>query len=152
MVRTFLCYASPGTQNLSVVSNGGSPVFVGSLPIPIKFARRPQVLSLASYQPQTAIRDRLATSTIPSSKKTSADALRKAAYAERDRSRSIDPGALDFAAEEDEEEDEDHHIEEDTVRHGGMADAGDRGRKRALKILQAGSEVPEAGMWRSLAT
>jgi hypothetical protein len=78
-------------------------------------------------------------------------ALRKAAYAERDRSRSIDPGALDF--EEDEEEEEaTSDVEGDALSQDSTANAGGRGRNRALRILQAGSEVPEAGMWRSLTT
>jgi hypothetical protein len=33
-----------------------------------------------------------------------------------------------------------------------VGDMGEgRGRRRALRILQARSEIPEAGMWRSLA-
>jgi len=68
--------------------------------------------------------------------------LRKAAYAERDRARSMDPGALDFeAGDDDEVSDSDDGTE-----------AGNRGRRYALKILQARSELPSEGMWRSLAT
>ena len=73
-------------------------------------------------------------------------ALRKAAYAERDRSRSFDPGALDF-----EEIDEEDGGSDDNVSTVSPPEIGERGRKRALKILQARSELPEAGMWRSLA-
>jgi hypothetical protein len=129
-----------------VAPNKSDAPFVGSLPIPIKFAKRPQTLSLASYKPQTSIPER---PVVDATSNTSTTALRKAVYAERDRSRSIDPGALDF----EEEEEQDHLIaNEDDVKQNDTADAGDRGRNQALKILQAGSEVPEAGMWRSLAT
>jgi len=131
--------SSSSTNDGDDARNGSDAPFIGSLPIPIKLPRRPQVLSLASYRPQTSIPEQPVVDSAPN---TSTTALRKAAYAERDRSRSIDPGALDF--EEDEEKD--HHIVDDAT------DAGDRGRNRALKILQAGSEVPEAGMWRSLAS
>lgn len=69
--------------------------------------------------------------------------IRKAKYAERDRSRAMDPGALDFATEED-EDDSEEEMDEITPT------SGERGRKQALKILKARSELPEAGMWRSL--
>jgi hypothetical protein len=68
---------------------------------------------------------------------------RKASYAARDRSRSLDPGTLDFEAGGDDES-----IEGDD----GDADSLSRGRRRALKILQARSELPDEGMWRSLAS
>ena len=68
---------------------------------------------------------------------------RKASYALRDRSRSLDPGALDFEAVGDEES-----IEGDDGDTGSLS----RGRRRALKILQARSELPAEGMWRSLAS
>lgn len=132
------------THNPSVAVNGSDVPFVGSLPIPIKFAKRPQVLSLASYRPQTAIPEQPVVEAAPNVSRT---ALRKAVYAERDRSRSIDPGALDF----EEEEEKSHLVADDEAFKDDTADAGDRGRNRALKILQAGSEIPEAGMWRSLA-
>lgn len=75
--------------------------------------------------------------------------IRKAKYAERDRSRSMDPGALDFATEEDEEDTGDQ-MEGDQIAIETQV-SGERGRKQALKILKARSELPEAGMWRSLA-
>jgi len=74
--------------------------------------------------------------------------LRRASYAERDRSRAIDPGALDFIAGEGEEAEDDESDEESTKAN--LADEG-RGRQRAFKILQARSKIPEAGMWMSLA-
>ena len=78
----------------------------------------------------------------------SSDALRRAAYAKRDLRRSVDPGALDFHADIEEAEEEEGE-EEDTARE--PLEAGQRGRERALKILQARSQLPEEGMWRSLA-
>jgi hypothetical protein len=60
----------------------------------------------------------------------------------------MDPGALDFAEADDEDEDIDN---DDEPCSAGLADSGVKGRKWALKILQARSKLPEAGMWRSLA-
>jgi hypothetical protein len=60
----------------------------------------------------------------------------------------MDPGALDFTAEDDEDEMDDS--DGDSLSHGTPS-AGQRGRKRALKILQLRSRLPEEGMWRSLA-
>jgi hypothetical protein len=68
---------------------------------------------------------------------------RKASYAARDRSRSLDPGALDFEAVGDDES-----VDGDDGDTGSLS----RGRRRALKILQARSELPAEGMWRSLAS
>ena len=68
---------------------------------------------------------------------------RKASYAQRDRSRSLDPGTLDFEADGDEES-----VDGDDGETGSLS----RGRRRALKILQARSELPAEGMWRSLAS
>lgn len=68
---------------------------------------------------------------------------RRASYAARDRSRSLDPGALDFESGGD-----DDGIDADDGDAGSLS----RGRRRALKILQARSELPAEGMWRSLAT
>ncbi|KAG8218970.1 hypothetical protein J3R82DRAFT_4712 [Butyriboletus roseoflavus] len=79
---------------------------------------------------------------------TSSATLRRASYAERDRSRAIDPGALDFIPGEGEDVEEDESEEEPSKAN--VADEG-RGRRRAFKILEARSKVPEAGMWMSLA-
>lgn len=68
---------------------------------------------------------------------------RKASYAARDRSRSLDPGTLDFEAADDDE-----NFDSDDADTGSLS----RGRRRALKILQARSELPAEGMWRSLAS
>ena len=109
-------------------------------------------VTLASYQLDAAL------SSFPNSQPSasraqrkptiSSTALRKAAYAERDRTRSMDPGALDFAAEDDEDEVDESDADSLTL---GSSDAGQRGRKQALKILRLRSRLPEEGMWRSLA-
>ena len=70
--------------------------------------------------------------------KASSAALRRASYAERDRNRSVDPGALDFT-EEDEVDDEDDVTAQPETE--GIA----KSMQRALKILQKGSETPGAG-------
>jgi len=105
-------------------------------------------LSLSSYRPQNAL------PTLPeqdvasnSTKQLSSTSIRKATYAERDRARSLDPGPLDFAVEEEDAEEE--VDDEDDSRTAD--DAGEKARKKALRILQARSELPEEGMWRSLA-
>jgi len=79
-----------------------------------------------------------------SQKNMSSAAWRKAAYAERDLTRAMDPGALDFAAEDDDELDGDAEV----VNSLGQ---GERGRLRALRIMEGGLSTPASGMWRSLA-
>ncbi|PPQ70704.1 hypothetical protein CVT26_014628 [Gymnopilus dilepis] len=126
----------------------------GSLPINIKRRLVKEPLSLASYLPPSAMPEQAAQtepSTSSTSKPLSSAAIRKAAYAERDRSRSMDPGALDFATVEEEDEDDVEDESEPDPAKPESHDAGEKGRKRALKILQARSELPEEGMWRSLA-
>jgi hypothetical protein len=118
---------------------------VGSLPIKIKKIEPPKPLSLASYVGQDGYPE-TAEPVVPSmvnGKKQSTSSIRKAVYQEKDRARAIDPGPLDVVVEDDEVEDEDV-----------IADAHDEGEKarlQALRILQARSELPEEGMWRSLA-
>ena len=93
------------------------------------------------------------------SRRNSAAAIRRATYAERDRTRSIDPGpTLDFNEQEEmEDEDEDEGGGGGALGGGGGDGAlgggggdGERGRHHALSILQARSVIPEAGMWRSM--
>jgi len=103
-----------------------------SLPISIALAPRGRVKNNSSDEPDAK--------PIPTS--TSAN-CRKASYAARDRSRSLDPGALDFETIGEEES-----IDGDDGDPGSLS----RGRRRALKILQARSTLPAEGMWRSLAT
>jgi len=114
---------------------------VGSLPIDINPLLRPKsILSLASYQPEAPISDH---SEIVSPRISSTATFRKAAYAERDRTRSMDPGTLDFDVEA--------GTDDDDTGKPTTVDTGERGRKLALKILQARSSLPAPGMWRSLA-
>jgi len=127
---------------------GGVP---GSLPIAIApISKQKRLLSLASYQPERTV------PSLASKHAVSAAAMRRASYAERDRQRAMDPGALDFATEDDEEEGESTEEEVDASAVAGAAsdveaEMGTRSRRRALRILQKRSEIPEEGMWRSLA-
>ncbi|KIK96136.1 hypothetical protein PAXRUDRAFT_826294 [Paxillus rubicundulus Ve08.2h10] len=123
----------------------GPPGFPASLPVNIgPLSRRREPLSLASYQPKTPLSERVG---ILDSRRHTSSTLRKASYAERDRSRAMDPGALDFAAGDGGDEEEDESDEEPSKPDLDEA----RGRQRALKILEARSKIPEAGMWMSLA-
>ncbi len=65
--------------------------------------------------------------------------MRRASYAERDRRRSLDPGALDFTTEDDDVDDEDEELSKPE------AEVGPRSLQRALKILQKRSEIPGDG-------
>lgn len=132
------------------LASGNAPDIATSMPISIGPLNKPrETLSLASYQPKTSLSDRPGVLVPPLLQRQksagSSAAWRKAAYAERDRSRSMDPGTLDFALEEDDDDDDD----EDATKIS-TAQAG-RGRQHALKILQVRSEAPASGMWRSLA-
>ncbi|KAF8954286.1 hypothetical protein BDZ97DRAFT_1677233 [Flammula alnicola] len=120
----------------------------GSMPVDMVIRNRPrELLSLASYRPLTVLSE-ANTSLGRGNKVVSSTAIRRAVYAERDRFRSMDPGALDFATEEDKDEVASEESEHDQPK---VDDAGEKGRKQALKILQARSELPGEGMWRSLA-
>jgi len=141
-----------------------------SAPIMIAQLHKPQpALNLASYAGKIAPSDRPSKkgSALPPAasenaavrQPVSADTYRRAAYAERDLTRSMDPGALDFDTEADDDRDGDgtdgSNSDGEDVQDFRVADVhvpGKRGRERALKILQARSELPEEGMWRSLAT
>ena len=117
----------------------------GSVPIPIApISKQKRPLSLASYQPATLTH-------VPSKHHHSAASMRRASYAERDRLRAMDPGALDFATEDDEEVGESSDDEAAADVAVTESDMGTRSRRRALRILQKRSEIPEEGMWRSLA-
>ncbi|XP_006456743.1 hypothetical protein AGABI2DRAFT_195753 [Agaricus bisporus var. bisporus H97] len=125
----------------------------GSLPVNIVSTVKPrEALSLASYQPKSTVEANhqrsAATAEAGRPKQVTSSAIRKAAYAARDRSRSLDPGHLDFVAEEDEEEDDERSDRKFVVQ---SMESGERARQHALKILQARAELPEEGMWRSLA-
>jgi hypothetical protein len=119
---------------------------IGSLPIKIKKLVPPKPLSLASYvgQDMHCETAELAAPSTINGKKQSSGSIRKAAYLEKDRARAIDPGPLDSVVEDDEVEDDDSDISD-------AQDEGEKARAQALRILQARSELPEEGMWRSLA-
>jgi hypothetical protein len=122
---------------------------VGSLPIGINPLSRPKPpLSLASYQPDAPISNR---SELVSPRLSSTATLRKAAYAERDRTRSMDPGTLDFDFGAGTDDDDDDGESDGEIAKAATIDTGERGRKLALRILQARSSLPAPGMWRSLA-
>lgn len=96
--------------------------------------------------------------------------VRRAAYAERDVERGIDPGALDYVSMLGVPREEDEFDSGSPDTEGGDRDrrnastsaakgvngagpgAGRSGRDRAQRILesQARSGVPDDGMWRSL--
>lgn len=110
----------------------GNNTVAKSLPIPIGPLGRN---GTAPWQPKASLNG---------NGKVSAAAMRRASYAERDRMRSIDPGALDFVIDEEELEEMDKlPLENNQV--------GGKSMQRALNILQKQSEIPGAGMWRSLA-
>jgi len=130
--------------------------FSRSLPINVvPQNRHREVLSLASYQqkPSTESSHQASIVAPPSSvgamapKKAMASVARKSSYVERSRSRLLDLGNLDFVAEVDEEDEEE---QEQKVLSQSVD--GERGRHHAFKILQARAELPEEGMWRSLAS
>lgn len=107
-----------------------------SLPIPIGPLKK-KAGGLSAIQPKVSLPARPAAP--PAVDKASAAALRRASYAERDRNRLLDPGALDFVADDDiDEDDEDEGAEGE--------DAGSKSRQIALKILQKTSRIPPDGM------
>ncbi|KAH8106021.1 hypothetical protein BXZ70DRAFT_410512 [Cristinia sonorae] len=114
-----------------------------SLPIAITpLSEHKLKFGVPSFQPKTSLSERPGV-LVPPLRKVSGEAIKRATYAERDRARSVDPGTLDFTADED--EDDDDLDDTDAAVEGG------KGRLRALKILEKRSEVPAEGMWRSLA-
>ncbi|TFY83692.1 hypothetical protein EWM64_g322 [Hericium alpestre] len=76
-----------------------------SLPISIlPLSEKRKISGVPSYQPKTSLPYYYGALVPPLPPVASSVSMRKAAYAERDRERSLDPGALDFAADEEEEE------------------------------------------------
>lgn len=114
----------------------------------MKLPKPREALSLASYQP-TNLAEQTPVTSSASHKKQSSAAIRRAVYAERDRSRTLDPGPLDFASVNDGNEEEDVGDESELVPTDSLF--GGRGRRAAFMILKARSEIPDSGMWRSLA-
>ncbi|CUA70332.1 hypothetical protein RSOLAG22IIIB_00689 [Rhizoctonia solani] len=75
---------------------------------------------------------------------------RERTYALRDLARSVDPGpVLELQAAEDAEEDTDEEEEADML--GEISDI-ERVKRRTMRIVQRQSGVPDAGMWRSVAS
>lgn len=102
-----------------------------SLPIPIG--------PLGSARPQYGIPPfRKGPNAAASLDKTSTAAMRRASYRERDRMRSVDPGALDFDLEDNVEDELSSLLDND-------AQAVGKSMQRALNILQKHSEIPGAG-------
>ncbi|KAH9927201.1 uncharacterized protein BXZ73DRAFT_102787 [Epithele typhae] len=109
-----------------------------SLPIPIGPLGRDGF----EVQPKTSLADQSGL-VVPALRNNTSTSLRRQSYAERERKRSIDPGALDFIDSGDDDDDDDVEIVADEI--------GSKARQRALKIIEKRNEMPEAGMWRSLA-
>ncbi|KAG6813430.1 hypothetical protein H0H92_011127 [Tricholoma furcatifolium] len=122
------------------------PAIVGSLPVAMKLPKQSEPLSLFSYQPKTLAAQ--ASLVSPTNRRKSSTSIRRAVYAVRDRSRTLDPGPLDFASVND---DDDEDVGEDELRPAEASLDGERSRQIALKILKARNEIPDSGMWRSLA-
>ncbi|KAI0268231.1 hypothetical protein BC834DRAFT_968437 [Gloeopeniophorella convolvens] len=115
------------------LSNAG---IAASLPISIAHVPRNRGVGAPPPDPDTK----------PEQDGQTSASYRRASYAARDRTRSLDPGALDF---ETAGEDDDEGADGEDAGEGGSLS---RGKRHALRILQARSELPAEGMWRSLAT
>ncbi|KAG8697933.1 hypothetical protein FRC08_006231 [Ceratobasidium sp. 394] len=77
---------------------------------------------------------------------------RERTYAMRDLARSVDPGpVLELQAAEDAAEDTDEDETEGDDTLGEMSSA-ERVRRRTMRIIQRQSGIPDAGMWRSVAS
>jgi len=128
-----------------VLGLNSDSLMVGSLPIIVKKIEGPKILSLASYvgQDSESGSSELVAPLVDNSKKQSARSIRKAVSLEKDRARAIDPGPLDSYVE-------DVDVDDDDVT-ADVQDEGEKARLQALRILQTRSELPEEGMWRSLA-
>ncbi|KAJ7639357.1 hypothetical protein FB45DRAFT_905382 [Roridomyces roridus] len=125
----------------------------GSLPIAIRPLVKPRtILSLASYRPQTLPAADPEPEPEPEPPiSSSSNAIRTALYQERDQQRAMDPGALDFPVDYGRIVEEEENRTASTSRAGSVPESG-RGNQRALSILQARNELPDSGMWRSLAS
>ncbi|KAJ7498470.1 hypothetical protein FB451DRAFT_1384279 [Mycena latifolia] len=141
----------------------GSAGMPGSMPITIRPLVKPHAnLSLASYRPSTLPPAPQGPEPEPEPEPPtpiSSSSVRKQVYAERDLQRAMDPGALDFAVDDAEaipEEDEGggggEELATTVVTSSAPDDAVSSGRRRASQILQARNELPDSGLWRSLAT
>lgn len=105
-----------------------------SLPIPIG------PLRTKGGPPKGALSNRAASP--PAVDRATAAALRRASYAERDRRRQIDPGALDFAAGDDEDGEGDDDVPDMVEQEGEV-----KSRKIALTIIQKRDSLPPDGTY-----
>ena len=120
-------------------TNGGAAdhAIAQSLPIPIgPLGQHRQPFGLPQFQPKTSLSDRPGMLVPPLNGNGTSSSVRRASYAERDRVRPVDPGALAFDDDDDDDDEDDVDSDPET---GGKA------RQRALKILQARNEMPAAG-------
>lgn len=120
---------------------------------PVSQQKRNAVFSLQSKTPLSGHQSSAAP-TLPSvtEEKDDKSAVmnRKAAYAERNRARGIDPGILDFV--ENAEDDEEEESADDFDKDGDVNQVStSRSRQYALNIIKARNSVPAEGLWRSLA-
>lgn len=145
---------------LTVAPKGGQPEIPGfarSLPIPMTpVSKQLAANGPSSLQRKTSLTDRPGVLVPPlstiveegSSSKRSSSANRRRVYAQRDRKRARDPGIMDFTENQDGDDDDAESQESDSeIKRMSTS----RGRQHALRILRAGSSVPAAGLWRSLA-
>ncbi|KZT13055.1 uncharacterized protein LAESUDRAFT_27866 [Laetiporus sulphureus 93-53] len=121
-----------GEREDGLRANHHYPV-ASSLPIPISL--NGLHFGAASYEPKTSLTEQPGTM-VPALRTmtSSSAAVRRQIYLERDRQRSIDPGALDFTEDMDDEEEPEIQPE---------AEVGSLAQKRALQILEASNRIPE---------
>ncbi|KAG8903445.1 hypothetical protein FRB99_003267 [Tulasnella sp. 403] len=149
-------------------SNWKNPsVEAQSLPVTIAPISQLRPFGTASRQPKSSLADKPGgfvpplvrrRSSAAGQRTSTSVATRERVYAERDISRSMDPGLSMPANIEDEEDEEDVAATEATEAglHGEATTPDTpvgRSRKRALLILKKSREnnAPDAAMWRSLA-
>lgn len=120
--------------------------FATSLPVTI--AAGP-LASSAEREPKTSLHNEPGVLVPPLRYDQTPRQKREQTYALRDLARSVDPGpVLELQAAEDAADETDEE-EEDTV---GEMSSAERVRRRTMRIVQRQSGVPDAGMWRSVAS
>ncbi|QRV87497.1 hypothetical protein RhiJN_15515 [Ceratobasidium sp. AG-Ba] len=148
---------SPDTVSLTSEESNGSKwdnpsKFATSLPV--KIAAGPLATSPTDErEPKTSLHNEPGALVPPLRLHTQTPRQsRERAYALRDLARSVDPGpVLELQAAEDAaaDTDEDEAEGEDALDEPNSAE---RARRRAMRIVQRQSGVPDAGMWRSVAS
>ncbi|CAE7187371.1 unnamed protein product [Rhizoctonia solani] len=150
--RKFADSPDSASMTSSEDSNGGKwhnpSQFATSLPIGI--AAGP-LASSAEREPKTSLRNEPGALVPPlRPHHETPRQTRERTYALRDLARSVDPGpVLELQAAEDAEEDTDEEEEVDMVGEIGNVE---RIKRRTMRIVQRQSGVPDAGMWRSVAS